>query len=181
MKLLIASDIHGSEHYAKEIARVYEEENPRYLILLGDILYHGARNNLPKGYNPQGVIKILNNYKDRIVAVRGNCDSEVDQMVLDFDIMSTSSNILIDRNRFFITHGHIYNEDKMPNIPAGTVFISGHTHVPRAELKDGYYFINPGSTTLPKKDSANSYAIYEQNRIEIKDFDGNVIDSIDIV
>lgn len=181
MKLLIVSDIHGSEYYAKEIERVYKEENPKYIILLGDILYHGARNNLPKGYNPQSVIEILNRYKEKIVAVRGNCDSEVDQMVLEFDIMSNSSNILIDRHRMFITHGHLYNEDRMPNIPLGTIFLSGHTHIPRVEFKDGFYFINPGSTTLPKKNSKNSYGIYEKNNFKIKDFEGNIIKEINIL
>lgn len=180
MKLLIASDIHGSEYYAKKLEQIYKEENPNYIVLLGDLLYHGARNKLPKGYNPQGVIEVLNKYKDRILSVKGNCDSEVDQMVLDFDIDSPYSNILIDRIRMFITHGHLYNKDKMPNVPIGTVIISGHTHVPIAEKYRGYFFINPGSTTLPKKDSKNSYAIYHNRTFEIRDFDGNVIKSLEI-
>ncbi len=180
MKLLFVSDIHGSEYYAKEIERIYEEEKPNYIILLGDILYHGARNELPKGYNPKGVIEVLNRHKDKIVAVRGNCDSEVDQMVLEFDISASYTNLIADNVRMFITHGHLYNKNKMPNIPVGTVFVSGHTHVPVAEMDKGYYFINPGSTTLPKKDSKNSYAIYDRRKFTIKDFDGNIVKTLEI-
>lgn len=178
MKLLFISDIHGSEYYASEIGRIYSEEKPDYIILLGDILYHGARNPLTKGYAPKAVAAVLNEYKDNIICVRGNCDSEVDQMVLKFEIMADYSNLLVDDLRMFVTHGHKYNRDKMPNLPRGSVFIQGHTHIPVAEEADGICFVNPGSLALPKEGNPNSYGVYSDGEFAIKDLSGSVIKSI---
>lgn len=181
MKLFFISDIHGSVYYLNEAMERYEEEGADYIVILGDILYHGARNPLSREYNPKGVIDILNNYSDKIIAVRGNCDSEVDEMVLDFPIMSTYSNIIYNDKRIFLTHGHIYNEDNMIKLKEDSAFIYGHTHVLRADKKDNIYFLNPGSITLPKENNPHTYGVLENNDFKIKDLDGNIIKKIDIV
>ncbi len=140
MKLFFISDIHGSVYYLNNALDKFKEENADYIIILGDILYHGARNPLPKEYNPKGVIEIINNYADRIIAVRGgNCDSEVDQMVLDFPIMADYSTIFYNNKRLFLTHGHIYNENNLPKLMDEDILIYGHSHIPKAEKKWGIY------------------------------------------
>jgi len=180
MKLFFISDIHGSIYYLNKVFDKFKEEKADYIIILGDILYHGARNPLPKEYNPKGVIEIINSYADRIIAIRGNCDSEVDQMVLDFPIMSTYSTILYNNKRLFLTHGHIYNENNLPKLMDGDIFIYGHTHIPKAEKTRNIYVINPGSITLPKENSPHSYGVLEDNIFRIKDLDGDVYKEIDI-
>jgi len=159
MKLLFISDIHGSLYFAKMAIEAYEKERADYIVLLGDVLYHGARNPLPREYNPKETAGLLNGYADRIIAVRGNCDSEVDEMVLSFPIMSTYSSILCKGKRLFLTHGHIYNEDRLPKLMDGDVLIYGHTHIPKADKKEGIYIINPGSITLPKENHPNTYGV----------------------
>ncbi|NLY44592.1 MAG: phosphodiesterase [Tissierella sp.] len=181
MKLFFISDIHGSVYYLNEAMERYSAEGADYIVILGDILYHGARNPLPKDYNPKGVIEILNSYSDKIIAVRGNCDSEVDEMVLNFPIMSTYSNILYNGIRLFLTHGHIYNENNMVDLKEGSAFIYGHTHILRAEKKENIYFLNPGSITLPKENNPHTYGILEDLSFKIKDLDGNIIKEIDLV
>lgn len=181
MKLFIISDIHGSVYYLNKAMERYREEEGDYILILGDILYHGARNPLAEDYNPKGVIEILNNYADRIIAVRGNCDSEVDAMVLDFPILSIYSNIIYNGKRLFLTHGHIYNENNMVRLKEGSAFMYGHTHILRAEKKEGIYFLNPGSITLPKENNPHTYAMLKDNCFKIKDLDGNIIQEIDIV
>ena len=151
-----------------------------YLIILGDHLYHGARNPLPKDYNPKEVIEILNSYSDRIMAVRGNCDCEVDQMVLNFPIMSTYSTILYESKRLFLTHGHIYNPDNMPKLRDKDLFIYGHTHIPKVDKVDNIYIINPGSISLPKEESTNSYGVLDGGVLSIKDLEGNIHMEINI-
>ncbi|HOA79462.1 MAG TPA: phosphodiesterase [Defluviitaleaceae bacterium] len=178
MKLFFVSDIHGSAFYAKKAIDIFNKESADYLVILGDQLYHGARNPLPKEYNPQEVINLLNKMKDKIIAIRGNCDSEVDAMVLDYPIMSSYSNILYDNRRLFISHGHIYNEDNLPKLSQGDVFIYGHTHIPVAKKVNDIYIINPGSITLPKEDSPNSYGILEDKIFRIKDLEGNIFKEI---
>lgn len=178
MKLFFISDIHGSIYYLNKALEKFKEEQADYLVILGDILYHGARNDLPRDYEPKSVIEILNSYSDKIIAVRGNCDSEVDQMVLDFPIMASFSNILYNNIRLFLTHGHVYNEDNMLNLKDGSVFISGHTHILRAEKKDNIYFINVGSITLPKENNPHTYGVLEDNLFRIKDLDGDVVEEI---
>lgn len=173
MKLFFISDIHGSVDYLNKALERFEEEAADYLIILGDILYHGARNPLPLGYNPKEVIDILNPYSDKIIAVRGNCDSEVDQMVLNFPIMSTYSNIIFNERRLFLSHGHIYGENNMPVLSEGDIFVYGHSHVPKLEKKDDIYLINPGSISLPKENNPHTYGVLEGDRFTIKDLEGN--------
>lgn len=181
MKLFFISDIHGSVFYLDKAMKRYQAENADYIVILGDILYHGARNPLPKDYNPKSVIEILNNYSDRIIAVRGNCDSEVDQMTLNFPIMAEHSSILYNDRRLFLTHGHIYNENKMVKLKEGSAFIYGHTHILRAEKKDGLYFINPGSITFPKENNPHSYGVLEDDCFQIKVLDGSLIKEIYLI
>lgn len=180
MKIFFVSDIHGSIYYAKKAIERFEYEEADYMVILGDILYHGARNPLPKDHSPKDVITLLNGLADKIIAVRGNCDSEVDEMVLDFPIMSTYSTILYNGRRMFLTHGHIYNEDNLPILSTGDVFIYGHTHIPVAEKKEDLYIINPGSITFPKESNPNSYGILEDHVCRIKDLEGNVLKHIDM-
>ena len=161
MKLLIASDIHGSLYYLEKLMDVIGKENPDRIVLLGDILYHGPRNDLPKDYNPKKVIEILNSIKEKLICVRGNCDTEVDQMVLDFPILSDYSSIFIDDNMFYLSHGHIYNKDNLPPLVKKSIFLSGHTHIPLNAEVDSIKCLNPGSVSIPKENSCHSYMIYE--------------------
>jgi putative phosphoesterase len=178
MSLLFISDIHGSINYLKKILEIYEKEKAGYIAILGDILYHGARNMLPFEYNPKEVALLLNKYADKIIAVRGNCDSEVDAMVLDFPIMADYSTILCGGRRLFLTHGHIYNERNLPKLGPGDVFLHGHTHIPKAEKKENTFIINPGSITFPKEGNPNTYGILEGDTFKIKELDGNVFKEI---
>ncbi|MGK0469276.1 phosphodiesterase [Clostridium sp.] len=178
MKIFLISDIHGSLFFLEKALDRCNEEGASYIVLLGDALYHGPRNPLPKGYNPQAVASLLNDYKDKILAVRGNCDSEVDQMLIEYPMMSDYSIILLDNRRLFLTHGHIYNENNMPSLSENDVMIHGHTHLPIAKKHNGIYILNPGSITLPKEDYPNSYAILEDDLFQIKDLHGTVIKEI---
>lgn len=180
MKLMFLSDIHGSVHYMKKAIEIYENEKADYIVILGDALYHGPRNPLPKDYSPKDVAEILNRYKDKIIAVRGNCDSEVDQMILEYPIMADYGVLLYNGKRIYITHGHIYNKDNLPNICDGDILVYGHTHILLADKEDTVYILNPGSITLPKENNPNSYGILENNMFEVKDIEGNVIKSIKI-
>lgn len=170
MKLLIASDIHGSAYYCEQLLDAYKKENPDKLILLGDILYHGPRNDLPKDYAPKKVIPLLNSIQEKIICVRGNCDAEVDQMVLEFPIMADYKEITVDGKRLFLTHGHVYNDVKFPPVKEGDIVIHGHTHVPRCSEINGVLFLNPGSVSIPKEDSKNGYLVYENKSFIWKDF-----------
>lgn len=180
MKLFFISDIHGSLYYLNKALERFKEEKADYIIILGDELYHGARNPLTRDYDPKGVTCVLNGLADKILAVRGNCDSEVDQMVIDFPITSTYSMVLYKNKRLFLTHGHIFNEDNLPKLCEGDVFIYGHTHIPKAEKQNGITIINPGSISLPKENNPNSYGVLENDTFFIKDLDGNVFKQINI-
>lgn len=175
MKLLIASDIHGSSFYCKKLLEKYNDENPDKMVLLGDILYHGPRNDLPRDYAPKDVIKMLNPLAKSILCVRGNCDTEVDQMVLDFPVLADYSVIFDGKITMYLTHGHHIENIKF--VP-GDYVIAGHTHIPSFEKRDGYTYINPGSVSIPKEDSLNGYIIYENGTFVWKDFDGNIIKQI---
>ena len=181
MKIFFISDIHGSLFYLKKSLEEFKKEKADYIIILGDQLYHGARNPLPIDYNPKEVAQLLNEFSDRIIAVRGNCDSEVDEMVLEFPIMSTYSTILYNGRRLFLTHGHIYNENNLPKLKEGDAIIYGHTHIPKLEKKGNTYIINPGSITFPKENNPNSYGILENNTFKIKDFQGNVFKEMELI
>lgn len=180
MKIMFVSDIHGSYYYAKKTIEKFEEEKATQLLILGDVLYHGPRNPLPKGYDPASVAELLNGYKDKIIAVRGNCDSEVDQMVLNFPMMGDYHMIVMDTYKIFMTHGHLYNKNQMPSLNPGDAFIHGHFHLPMAEMFGDIAYLNPGSITLPKENNPNSYGILENHFFEVKDLDGQVLRSISL-
>ncbi len=178
MKILFASDLHGSMFYCNCLLDIIKNENPDKIVLLGDILYHGPRNPLPKDYNPQDVFKALNSIKDKIICVRGNCDSEVDQMVLDFPIMADYTILNVDNINLFLTHGHLYNKDNMPNINDGDFLIHGHTHIHTIEKLEKATYINPGSICMPKENQENSYMIYENKNFIIKNLQGKELKSL---
>lgn len=160
MKLIIASDIHGSAFWCRRLMALVEQEQPDRLILLGDLLYHGPRNDLPREYAPKQVIPMLSQYKDIILAVRGNCEAEVDQMVLPFPCMADCAQVFADGLTLYLTHGHHHNPDKLPPLPQGSVFLSGHTHVKLDETREGIRCLNPGSVSIPK-DGSHSCILYE--------------------
>ncbi|WP_432650958.1 phosphodiesterase [Huintestinicola sp.] len=172
MKLMFASDIHGSAPCLEKLFERYEAEAPKKLILLGDLLYHGPRNDLPEGYAPKTVIRMLNEHKKALLCVRGNCEAEVDQMVLEFPVMADYMTMWLGDRMVFCTHGHLFDPDNMPLLNYGDVVISGHTHLYRAEEKDGIYIVNTGSVSLPKGGNPRSYVIYEDNKFTVKDMDG---------
>lgn len=177
MKLFIVSDIHGSLEDLKKVLDLFEKEKADKLVLLGDLLYHGPRNPLPEGYNPKEVAQLLNHYKDKIIAVRGNCDAEVDQMVLDFPMRADYSELFIDNHRFFITHGHLYNEESMPLLNEGDILMYGHFHKPIAKKENGIVIFNPSSISLPKA-GEKSFGIYENHELKIVSLENKCIKSI---
>ncbi|MBQ9765501.1 MAG: phosphodiesterase [Lachnospiraceae bacterium] len=175
MKYMIASDIHGSAYYCEKLIECLKEEKADRLILLGDILYHGPRNDLPRDYAPKKVIAMLNPLKDKIYCVRGNCDAEVDQMVLDFPIMADYAIFSEGKYTVFATHGHVYGPDRLPQLKDGGILLCGHTHVPACELLGNEIrYMNPGSVSIPKEDSWHGYMIWENDSFFWKDFEGNV-------
>ena len=161
MKLLIASDIHGSAYWCEKLVRAFENSKAEKMILLGDILYHGPRNDLPEGYAPKEVISLLNPLKEKLLCVRGNCDTEVDQMVLDFPVMAEYAYICVDGLNIFATHGHKFNCDALPPLSDGDILLHGHTHIPAFEKHERFTYVNPGSVTIPKDCSDHSYIILE--------------------
>ncbi len=172
MKYMIASDIHGSAYYCEKMLTRFKEEQADRLILLGDLLYHGPRNDLPEGYAPKKVIDLLNAYKDVIICVRGNCEAEVDQMVLDFPVMAESCMISEGKMLIMATHGHIYNLENPPKLQKGDILLHGHTHVPANVETETFRYLNPGSISIPKEGSAHSYMILENGTFMWKDLDG---------
>jgi len=182
MKYMFASDIHGSETYAQKLVDVFNESGAEKLIICGDVLYHGPRNDLPDEYNTKTVYEMLNEIKDKIVACRGNCDSEVDQMVLEFEMMDDYRKLRLNGIPFFITHGHIYGPDYLPqDMEKGSAFVFGHIHLPVAEKNyKGIYILNPGSASIPKGGWAHSYAMLDENVFTVYDFEGKVLKSITI-
>ena len=169
MKLMIASDIHGDYACAKKLIDTFLSSRADKLLLLGDILYHGPRNDLPAGYAPKQVITLLNAVKDKLLCVRGNCDTEVDQMVLEFPILADYSYVVADGIEIFATHGHNYNMDNAKNLSGETVLLHGHTHVPAAvPFGNGNVYINPGSVSIPKENSPKSYIMYENRTFSFR-------------
>lgn len=169
MKWLIASDIHGSAYWCERMLELFKREKTDVLVLLGDILYHGPRNELPRDYNPKKVIALLNDFANgtpceephRILCVRGNCDAEVDQMVLGFPIMADYGVIELGGRFVYLTHGHVYGEDNPPKLRKGDILIQGHTHIQRCVEKDGVLFLNPGSVSIPKGDGYNGCLVFD--------------------
>ena len=174
MKYMIASDIHGSAYYCDKMLDAYRGEGADRLLLLGDILYHGPRNDLPEKYAPKEVIAMLNPLRDEILCVRGNCDTEVDQMVLSFPIMADYALMDLGKRLIFITHGHVYNEQNLPPMKKGDILLHGHTHVPKCVEHEEYVYMNPGSVAIPKEGSHHGYMTLEDGLFLWKDFDGDV-------
>ena len=171
---MIASDIHGSAYYNDLLVERFREEKPDKLLLLGDILYHGPRNDLPAEYVPKRVLASLNELKDRILCVRGNCDGDVDQMVLEFPIMVDYLYMYIEGIEIYASHGHIYNQNKpLPGLKG--IFLCGHTHVPLIEKHDDFVYLNPGSVSIPKDGSRHSYMIFENREFLWKDLENKEI------
>ncbi len=168
MKFMFASDIHGSYPACSQMLKVFEQEKAEKLFLLGDLLYHGPRNDLPQGYLPKQVIRLLNENADKLFCVRGNCDTEVDQMVLEFPILSDYSMLFLENRTIFLSHGHIYNPEKLPKIKKGDILINGHTHVQKIDTSNDIIYINVGSVSLPKENNEKSYMIYEDGVFTIK-------------
>lgn len=174
MKWLIASDIHGSAYYCQRLIEAYKKENADRLIILGDILYHGPRNDLPRDYAPKQVIAMLNEIENELLCVRGNCDTEVDQMVLDFPVLADYAILDLGERLAYLTHGHIYNEGNLPPICDGDIIIHGHTHVPKCVKHENYICMNPGSVSIPKEDSHHGYMTLENGKFLWKDLDGEI-------
>ncbi|MDO4549531.1 MAG: phosphodiesterase [Clostridia bacterium] len=162
MKIMIASDIHGSEKSCREMIAHFDREKAQKLVLLGDLLYHGPRNDLPEGYNPKAVIAMLNEIRDRLICVKGNCDCEVDQMVLNFPILAECAILLLDGIYVFATHGHHASEDAPPAGMCGGVLLCGHTHMPKCAIHDDFVYMNPGSVTIRKPDCFLSFMTFEK-------------------
>lgn len=175
MKWMIASDIHGSSYYCGQLMEAFQREQANRLLLLGDLLYHGPRNDLPRDYAPKEVLAMLNERKDRIFCVRGNCDTEVDQMVLDFPILADYCILPVGGRLIYATHGHHFNLDSLPPLQPGDVLLHGHTHVPAWEaFGEGNLYLNPGSVSIPKAGSAYSYMILQDRCAQWKSLDGAV-------
>ncbi len=180
MKLMIASDIHGSALYCAELCERVKAEKPDKLLLLGDLLYHGPRNDLPDGYAPKEVIKMLTNLKDLILCVRGNCEAEVDQMVLPFPCMADYALINDSGLQIYLTHGHHTNEDNPPSLSDKFILLCGHTHIPACREHNGFVYLNPGSVSIPKEDSKRGYIIFDNKTVVWKDLGGDVYNEYQI-
>lgn len=167
MKLLIASDIHGSAYWCGKLIEQIEGEQPDRVLLLGDLLYHGPRNDLPRDYAPKKVIPMLSAIKEKIIAVRGNCEAEVDQMVLPFPCLADYAELMVDGQLFHLSHGHHQNPQNLPPLPEGSIFLFGHTHVKLDEMVGSIRCLNPGSVSIPK-DGSHSYLIYENGNFSFK-------------
>ena len=166
MKWLIASDIHGSAKWCRELISAFEKGGYERLLLLGDILYHGPRNDLPDEYAPKAVISMLNPIKEKLLCVRGNCDTEVDQMVLEFPVMADYSVLPLGDRLVYLIHGHKFGEQNPPPLCAGDILLCGHTHIPACREKDGFYYLNPGSVSIPKEGSAHGFMTLENGVFE---------------
>ena len=172
MKWMIASDLHGSAYYCEKVLAAFSRENADRLLLLGDLLYHGPRNDLPQGYAPKEVISQLSAVKDKVFCVRGNCEAEVDQMVLPFPVLADYCLLEQAGHVVFATHGHHYNLETPPLLQPGDVLLHGHTHVPAKDDRLGFWYLNPGSVSIPKEGSAHSYMTMEEGTFVWKDLEG---------
>jgi putative phosphoesterase len=174
MKLMIASDIHGSALYCEKMLAAFRRENADKLLLLGDLLYHGPRNDLPEGYSPKSVISQLNEIKENLLCVRGNCEAEVDQMVLEFPVLADYCLLYLENRMIFATHGHLYGETNPPPQKKGDILLCGHTHVPKCTEHENFLYLNPGSVSIPKENSPHGYMILDGGRFEWKTLDGEI-------
>ena len=180
LKLMIASDLHGSALYCQRMTEAFRQEGANRLLLLGDILYHGPCNDLPEGYAPRQVIAMLNEMKDQIYCVRGNCDAEVDQMVLGFPILAEYLLLPVGDRLIFATHGHVFNETNLPPLQPGDILLHGHTHVAACVEHERYTYCNPGSIALPKGGGAHSYMTLEGTTLVWKTLDGTVMRTLEL-
>lgn len=178
MKYMFASDIHGSAWYCRKLLEEYRRSGADRLVLLGDILYHGPRNDLPREYAPKEVIGLLNGIKEEIYAVRGNCEAEVDQMVLEFPVMADYAVLALNGLTFYATHGHVYHPNHLPPMKSGDILIYGHTHLLRAEAIGSNYVLNPGSVSIPKGGNPATFGILDGQEFSIVDFEGNVVKNL---
>lgn len=176
MKWMIASDLHGSAYYCRKMLEAFEREGADRLFLLGDLLYHGPRNDLPREYAPKEVISLLNEKKEKLLCVRGNCDAEVDQMVLEFPVLADYAVLPVGRRLIYATHGHIYHVKNLPPLAPGDVLLHGHTHVPAwTEFGQGNLYLNPGSVSIPKENSPHSYMTLEENTMQWKELESSAV------
>ena len=181
-KIIIASDIHGSAHWCAELLSAFENEQADRLVLLGDLLYHGPRNDFPDEYSPRKVFDMLNAIKEKIVCVRGNCDSEVDQMVLEFPIMADYALMSVNGKTLFLTHGHLFNATMPPLLKKGDLLLNGHFHTPTCcEMENGAFYVNCGSVSLPKDGTPHSYILLDGNTLYLKDLEtGGIFDCMEL-
>ena len=176
MKWMIASDLHGSAYYCRKMLEAFEREGADRLFLLGDLLYHGPRNDLPREYAPKEVIPLLNGKKEKLLCVRGNCDAEVDQMVLEFPVLADYAVLPVGQRLIYATHGHIYHVKNLPPLAPGDVLLHGHTHVPAwTEFGQGNLYLNPGSVSIPKENSHHSYMTLEGNTMQWKELESSAV------
>ena len=176
MKWMIASDLHGSAYYCRKMLEAFEREGADRLFLLGDLLYHGPRNDLPREYAPKEVIPLLNGKKEKLLCVRGNCDAEVDQMVLEFPVLADYAVLPVGRRLIYATHGHIYHVKNLPPLAPGDVLLHGHTNVPAwTEFGQGNLYLNPGSVSIPKENSPHSYMTLEENTMQWKELESSAV------
>ena len=176
MKWMIASDLHGSAYYCRKMLEAFEREGADRLFLLGDLLYHGPRNDLPREYAPKEVIPLLNGKKEKLLCVRGNCDAEVDQMVLEFPVLADYAVLPVGQRLIYATHGHIYHVKNLPPLAPGDVLLHGHTHVPAwTEFGQGNLYLNPGSVSIPKENSPHSYMTLEENTVQWKELESSAV------
>ena len=176
MKWMIASDLHGSAKYCRQMVEAFEREGADRLLLLGDLLYHGPRNDLPREYAPKEVIPLLNGKKEKLLCVRGNCDAEVDQMVLEFPVLADYAVLPVGQRLIYATHGHIYHVKNLPPLAPGDVLLHGHTHVPAwTEFGQGNLYLNPGSVSIPKENNPHSYMTLEGNTMQWKELESSAV------
>ena len=176
MKWMIASDLHGSAYYCRKMLEAFEREGADRLFLLGDLLYHGPRNDLPREYAPKEVIPLLNGKKEKLLCVRGNCDAEVDQMVLEFPVLADYAVLPVGQRLIYATHGHIYHVKNLPPLAPGDVLLHGHTHVPAwTEFGQGNLYLNPGSVSIPNENSPHSYMTLEGNTMQWKELESSAV------
>ena len=176
MKWMIASDLHGSAYYCRKMLEAFEREGADRLFLLGDLLYHGPRNDLPREYAPKEVIPLLNGKKEKLLCVRGNCDAEVDQMVLEFPVLADYAVLPVGQRLIYVTHGHIYHVKNLPPLAPGDVLLHGHTHVPAwTEFGQGNLYLNPGSVSIPKENSPHSYMTLEGDTMQWKELESSAV------
>ena len=176
MKWMIASDLHGSAYYCRKMLEAFEREGADRLFLLGDLLYHGPRNDLPREYAPKEVVPLLNGKKEKLLCVRGNCDAEVDQMVLEFPVLADYAVLPVGQRLIYATHGHIYHVKNLPPLAPGDVLLHGHTHVPAwTEFGQGNLYLNPGSVSIPKENSLHSYMTLEGNTMQWKELESTAV------